>query len=60
MRQLFYLDNRGGLYMNDISNVALLVQTTLMSNRITAIINEMKGSSHETQELLRFLNIIDE
>lgn len=46
--------------MHDISNVALLVQNIHMGNRISAIINEVKGSSHETQDPLRFLKIIKE
>jgi two-component system, OmpR family, response regulator PhoP len=46
--------------MHDISNVALLVQTSHMSKRITTIINAENGNSHEAQDPLKFLNIIEE
>jgi PleD family two-component response regulator len=52
--------SRGKLYMHDISNVALLVKTTHMGDRISAIIDEVKGSSHKTMDPIRFLNIINE
>lgn len=48
------------MYMHDILNVALLVQTTHIGNRISAIINEVKGFSHEAQDPLRFHNIVNE
>ncbi|MDF2839454.1 MAG: transcriptional regulator [Clostridia bacterium] len=46
--------------MHHISNVALLVQTSHMSNRINTIIKAEKGSSHEAQDPLKFLNMIEE
>ena len=45
--------------MNDVSNVALLTQTTHKSIRISGIIDELKCSSHITQDPLKLLSIID-
>lgn len=46
--------------MDDISKVVLLVQNTHMSSRISRIIDEVKGSSHETHDPIKFLNKISE
>jgi DNA-binding response OmpR family regulator len=46
--------------MDNVSNVVLLVQNSHMSSRISGIIQEVKGTSHETQESLKFLNKISE
>lgn len=46
--------------MHGISNVALLVQTTHMGNRINGIINAEKGTVHETQDPIKFLNVVKE
>ena len=46
--------------MDDILNVVIIAQSTHMCSRIRRIIDEVKGSSHETQNSEKFLDIVSE